>query len=173
MAPTDPMLNSRASSVFPAHIAESNSEFIFAQPSEARLPDSSSDSESVSSTDNGLFESNGNRRDLYMISGENFGSSDITQFSDDLIRLGERLDCLSCGNAGADGAFLDSIEEDIALISDEIEAILLLPRSQPNMEISNIQVHTKIMEIRTRISAMVERVEELECRCDDNLETDS
>ncbi len=120
--------------------AESNDESIFAQASEARLPDSSSDSESVSSTDNGLVESH-EKRELYMISGEHFGSSDITQFSEDLIRLSERLDCLSCGNAaGSDGKILDSIEEDIALISDEIEAILLLPRSQPSIEISNIQV---------------------------------
>lgn len=123
--------------------AESNDESIFAQASEARLPDSSSDSESVSSTDNGLVESH-EKRELYMISGEHFGS-DITQFSDDLIRLSERLDCLSCVNAaGSDGKILDSIEEDIALISDEIEAILLLPRSQPSIEISNIQVRQHI-----------------------------
>jgi hypothetical protein len=126
-------------------LAESSGESIFVQPSEARLLDSSSDSDSASSAESCQFEHNGNGRNLYMISGEHFGMGDITQFSNDLIRLGERLDCLSCGKDGSDGTeILDSIEEDIAMISDEIEAILLLPKTQPITENGDIQVRQHI-----------------------------
>ncbi len=104
----------------------SREKIVFTEPSEARLLDSHNDSESA--TDNTVFEHNENEKVLATISS---GSGDISQFSDEVDRHGEKLDCHSSGNAESDETkLLDSIEEEIAVISNEIENMLSLSRSK-------------------------------------------
>ena len=108
---------------------------IVAEPGEARLASTSSDDDS-SSCSSPSSDVNDQPTELVVVSGQHFGV-DLQEFNQELASLSERLDFLSIDIIDIDAETMDSIEDDIVKISEDIDSILLMRRYYP---VANIQV---------------------------------
>lgn len=130
---------------------------VFAEPSEACLAAASSEEDSSSWSS----YSSDTATATIAVSGQHFGTSDFEDFNKELVRLSERLEFLSCESGETDEVAMDSIEEEIAQISDEVEDVLMLSQSQSCMDLK-----TRIVDIRSKLCAVMKRMDDLEQRAD-------